>query len=98
MTRRLSLYEHQIEDDFALRCTAAGHLCLKFVSPGFPGVPDRLVLTKRGRVALVEVKAPGQKPRRTQPAVQALLRGMGFRVEVIDTQAQASALLRDLEA
>ena len=74
MTRPLSTLEHEIEDRLALRCAQAGHLCLKFVSPGFPGVPDRLILTKQGRCVLVEVKAPGQKPRRTQPQVLALLK------------------------
>jgi hypothetical protein len=96
MTRKLSIYEHEIEDTLALRCAQAGHLCLKFVSPGFPGVPDRVVLTKDGRVAFVEVKAPGQLPRRTQPQVLSLLRQMGHRVELLDTHAQIEPLMQSL--
>lgn len=95
MTRR-TLHEHWIEDDLAQRCALAGHLCLKFLSPGFPGVPDRIVLSRQGRVTFVECKAPGQKPRRSQPAVLALLRALGYRVEVVDTHAQVDQLLRDL--
>ena len=33
-----------------------GGMCLKFVSPGTPGVPDRLIITKTGRVIFVELK------------------------------------------
>jgi len=32
-------------------------MCLKFVSPGLSGVPDRIVLTPDGRVYFVELKA-----------------------------------------
>jgi hypothetical protein len=98
VSARLSIHEHEIEDELARVCAQAGHLCLKFVSPGFPGVPDRILLAKNGRTVLVEVKAPGQKPRRTQPAVIKALRAMGHRVEIIDTKAQIPLLLKDLAA
>ena len=32
-------------------------LCYKFVSPGNPGVPDRIVITPAGRTIYVELKA-----------------------------------------
>lgn len=35
-----------------------GGLCLKWVCPGFAGVPDRIVLLPRGRIVFVEVKRP----------------------------------------
>lgn len=57
-----------------------GSKCLKFVSPGFSGVPDRIVLIPGGVVVFVETKRPGEKPRRRQLFVHALLRKMGFRV------------------
>ena len=34
-----------------------GH-CLKWVCPGWGGVPDRIVLLPRGRVVFVELKRP----------------------------------------
>jgi hypothetical protein len=97
VTRR-TIHEHWIEDSLTLRLAQAGHLCLKFVSPGFPGVPDRIVISSAGRVAFVECKAPGQKPRRAQPAVIKALRELGHRVEVIDTHAQVDQLLKELAA
>ena len=36
-------------------------LCYKFVSPGNPGVPDRLILLPGGRILFVELKTPGGK-------------------------------------
>lgn len=37
-------------------------MALKFVSPGMNGVPDRIVLMPDGKMAFVELKAPGKKP------------------------------------
>jgi hypothetical protein len=96
MTKPLSTYEHELEDWAAARFAEAGHILLKFVSPGFPGVPDRIVLGEGGRLLFIEFKAPGQKPRRTQPAVLRMLQKMGHRVEVIDTFAQVRKLLQEL--
>ena len=61
--------------------------CLKFVSPGCDGVPDRVLLFPGGRVGFVEVKAPGRKPRPLQLAVMDRLRRLGFPVWVLDTTA-----------
>jgi hypothetical protein len=96
VTAPLSQYEHELEDFAITRLAEAGHVCLKFTSPGFPGVPDRIVLGDSGRVLFIEFKAPGQQPRRTQPAVIKMLREMGHRVEVVDTYAQVRQLLQEL--
>lgn len=37
-----------------------GGWCLKFVSPGTDGVPDRICILPGGVVAFVETKAPGK--------------------------------------
>ena len=37
-----------------------GGWCLKFVSPGMAGVPDRICLLPGGVIAFVELKAPGR--------------------------------------
>lgn len=93
---RRSILEHEIEDKLALCLAQAGHLCIKFISPGFAGVPDRIVLTKDGRVFFVECKAPGGALRRLQPQVHALLRAMGHRVEIVDTFAKVEQMLAEL--
>ena len=43
-----------------------GGLAPKFVSPGFDGVPDRLVFLPEGRLVFVELKAEGKKLRPLQ--------------------------------
>ena len=63
----------------------AGGNCPKLVSPGFDGMPDRMVLLPNGRVGFVEVKAPGEKPRPLQLARHRLLRSLGFPVKVRET-------------
>jgi len=57
-----------------------GGIAPKFVSPGFDGMPDRIVLLPGGHIGFVEVKAPGEKPRPLQLARHGLLRRLGFKV------------------
>lgn len=57
-----------------------GAKCLKFVSPGFSGVPDRIVLLPGGQVVFVELKRPNERPRQRQLFVQSRLRKLGFLV------------------
>ena len=73
-----------------------GGIAPKFTSPGFDGMPDRLVLLPGGQMAFVEVKAPGVKPRPLQLARHRLLRGLGFKVYVLDDEQQIGGLLDEI--
>ena len=75
-----------------------GGLALKFISPGYDGVPDRIVLFPGGRIAFVEVKAPGEKPRPLQLSRHRLLRRRGFRVYVLDAAEQIGGILDEIES
>lgn len=57
-----------------------GALCLKFESPGFTGVPDRLILLPGGKIIFAELKKLGKTEKARQLYVQALLRDLGFEV------------------
>lgn len=59
------------------------------------GFPDRMILAWPGRVAFVELKQEGEKPRPLQWARIRVLRKLGFRVEVITTREEARAFLDD---
>ena len=52
--------EKTIEQKLVRMVLHRGGICPKFISPGYDGVPDRIVLFPGGRIAFVEVKAPGK--------------------------------------
>lgn len=72
------MQEKEIERKLKKRVEAMGCLCLKFESPGFVGVPDRIILMPGGEALFVETKAPGKKERPRQELVQKKFRSMGF--------------------
>lgn len=71
-----------------------GGLALKFISPGYDGVPDRIVLFPGGRIAFVEVKAPGKTLRPLQVRRKRQLESLGFRVYVLDDAEQIGGILK----
>ena len=89
--------EKQIEQKLTLMVKAAGGIAPKFVSPGFAGMPDRLVLLPDGVFAFAELKAPGIKPRALQVARHEMLRRLGFKVYVIDGTEQIGEMLNELQ-
>lgn len=85
--------EKEIEKKLALEAKKLGGLAVKFVSPGFDGLPDRILLMPGGKIAFVEVKAPGKHPRPLQMARHKLLRGLGFSVFILDDESQIGGIL-----
>lgn len=88
--------EKAIEQKLTLMVKRQGGICLKFVSPGFVGVPDRIVLFPGGCVAFVEVKSPGEKPRPLQTSRHKLLRRLGFKVYILDDPTQIGGILDEI--
>ena len=89
--------EKEIEKKLTQMVKKAGGICPKLVSPGFDGMPDRMVLLPNGRICFVEVKAPGEKPRPLQLSRHRLLRRLGFRVYVLDDAEQIGGMLDDIQ-
>ena len=73
-----------------------GGICPKWVSPGFDGVPDRIVLLPMGRIGFVEVKAPGKKLRPLQAARHRLLEWLGFPVFTLDSVEGIERVLNEI--
>ena len=88
--------EKTIEQKLVRAVRICGGICPKLVSPGFDGMPDRLALLPGGRLAFIEVKRPGQKPRPLQEARHRLLRRLGFRVYVLDRPDQIGGILDEI--
>lgn len=70
-----------------------GGICPKFISPGTNGMPDRIVLLPEGHMGFVEVKAPGERPRKIQLRRHARLRTLGFPVFLLDDPDEIPGIL-----
>ena len=75
-----------------------GGLAPKFVSPGCDGMPDRIVLLPHGKMAFVEVKAHGKKPRPLQVRRKSQLESLGFSVYCLDDAAQIGGMLDEIQS
>ena len=88
--------ERQIEQQLVKAVKAAGGIAPKLASPGFDGMPDRMVLMPGGKLGFVEVKASGEKPRPLQLSRHRLLCHLGFKVYVLDGAEQIEIILREI--
>lgn len=88
--------EKIIEQHLVKAVKNSGGIAPKLVSPGFDGMPDRLVLLPRGKIGFVEVKAPGKEPRPLQVARHGLLRRLGFKVYILDAPEQIGGILDEI--
>lgn len=70
-------FERKLKSRIEKECAG---LCLKLVTPGFTGIPDRMILLRGGFVVFVETKDTGKKERKRQDFVHGLLRSFGFTV------------------
>jgi len=89
--------EKQIEQKLVSEVKRRGGICPKWVSPGFDGVPDRLVFLPGKHFGMVEVKASGEKPRPLQVSRHRLLEKLGFKTYILDGTEQIQALLDEIE-
>lgn len=71
-------------------------MCIKLLCDQLIGLPDRLCLFPNHKIAFVELKTTGQKPRRIQAYMHKKLRALGFRVEVIDSIEDVINFIEDI--
>lgn len=72
-----------------------GGICEKHVSPGRRDVPDRLVTLRYQPMMLVELKAPGKKPRSGQLRDHARREALGIKVFVLDTKQKVDEWIHE---
>lgn len=89
--------ERAIEEKLRVESQKRGGLAMKFVSPGLVGVPDRIVALPQGKIGFVELKAPGEKPRKIQLRRMEQLRKLGFLVYVLDDKEKIGEILDDIQ-
>ena len=90
--------ESIVERKLVTEVKRRGGLAPKFISPGFDGVPDRLVLFPGGRLAFVEMKAPGKKLRPLQVRRTEQLIALGFRVFCVDNMNLIGGVLDEIQS
>lgn len=90
--------EKNIESKLCKAVKKRGGLCLKFVSPAFNGVPDRIVLLSGGRIAFVEVKAPGETLRPIQRKRKWQLERLGCKVFCLDSEKKVEEVVNAIQA
>ena len=89
--------EKSVEKYLRQQVKKAGGLALKFVSPGFTGVPDRIILMPGARVYFAETKDMGKTPRPRQQRVHKFLRAMGFSVFVPDSYTAVDDMMNCIQ-
>ncbi|MHC5548599.1 VRR-NUC domain-containing protein [Bacillus subtilis] len=92
------MLEKYIEKKLVAEVKKMEGIAAKFVSPGLDGMPDRLVLLPNGKMAFVELKAPGKKPRPLQLRRIKQLQQLGFACYVIDNDDQIGVILGEIQS
>lgn len=92
------MLEGYIEKKLVTAVKKMGGIAAKFVSPGLDGMPDRLVLLPNRKIAFVELKATGKKPRPIQIRRIKQLQGLGFACYVIDSTEQIGGMLDEIHS
>ena len=93
-----AMREKTIEQKLVAAVKARGGICPKWVSPGFDGMPDRIVLLSGRHFGFIEVKAPGEKPRPLQLSRHRLLERLGFHTYVLDGVEQIGGILDEIQS
>lgn len=90
--------EKTIESKLKVTVKSMGGIALKLISSGFDGVPDRLVLLPHGKLAFIELKATGKRPRPLQEKRKKQLEALGFSVFCIDRVEQIGGILDEIQS
>lgn len=88
--------ESTIEAGLVRMVRERGGLCYKFVSPGNPGVPDRIVITPDGRSIYIELKTEVGRLANIQKWQQQELRKRGADIRVLKGMDQVRAFVEEV--
>lgn len=89
--------ESQIERRLVEGVKRLGGMCLKFVSPGTLGVPDRIIITAKGRVIFVELKTETGRLTKIQRYVIGEMQKRGADARVVKGIDEVKELLAEIK-
>lgn len=87
--------ERNVENRLREGIEDCGGMCLKWVSPRNPGVPDRVIVYRNG-LYLVEAKRIDGKLTNSQKAMFPVFYAMGIPIYILDTRAAVDDWIDDL--
>jgi hypothetical protein len=90
------MLEKELERKLVKGVREAHGMCRKFVSPGWNGAPDRLILLPGGRIYFVEMKRPGGALRPLQRHRQKELQALGFTAIKINSEEELNIFLKEI--
>ncbi|MCI8388998.1 MAG: VRR-NUC domain-containing protein [Clostridiales bacterium] len=90
------MLEKEIERRMKRAVEERGGMCCKFVSPGNPGVPDRMILIPGGRIVFVELKTETGRLAKIQEWQISEMRKRGADVRVVWGWSDAADLLDEV--
>ena len=88
--------ESSIESRLVRMVRDRGGLCYKFVSPGNPGVPDRIIITPAGRTVYVELKTDVGRLAAIQKWQHEEMRKRGADVRTLEGLDQVKAFVEEV--
>ena len=89
--------EKRVERHLVEGIKRLGGMCLKFVSPGTSGVPDRVVILSNGRVVFAELKTDVGRLSKIQEHTISEMRRRGADVRVLYGLKDVKTFLSELE-
>ena len=90
----MTTLEKDLEKKLRTKVEALGGRCLKWVCPGWVGVPDRIILLPGARIYFVETKKPrGGELSAMQKKWREWLKGLGFSYWVVWDEVDLSCFL-----
>ena len=88
--------ESSIERYLVRKVKEHGGLCYKFVSPGNPGVPDRIIITPDGKTIYVELKTEIGRLAKVQKWQRCEMEKRGADVRVLYGMGAVKDFLREV--
>lgn len=92
--KNLNPLEKDIEKRVCDYAKSLGMLCYKFTSPSRRSVPDRMFITKTGKVFFIEFKRRGEVPTAAQHVEIEKIRASRVQVYVVDDVEEGKKCLR----
>lgn len=88
--------EKALEKKLREKIKKMGGIAIKFSSPHYTGMPDRIILMPKERIYFVELKTTGKKPTERQKKVMFDLQTMGFSVYIVNDERSFNQFMEEV--